>query len=152
MKYLNNAVLSVFAKPAEEDIAAVKKALVELAPFSLAEEHIELKEETAQGFNEQQIKIFTITLIKEAHTNAFLRALLNRLTKEQKELLLRQRESRVDNELRFFIRFDKDKWIADRRLFMTDSGNCFHVKMQIAAFPARRPDALAVVEKIFSTE
>jgi RNA binding exosome subunit len=151
MKYLNTATLSVFSKP-PEDAATLRQALIELVPFNLEEEKIGVKEETAQGFNEQPIKIFTISLTTTAHTNAFLKSLLNRLTDEQKELLLRQRESRLDSDLHFFIRFDKDKWLSDRRLFITDSGHCFHIRMQIAAFPARRPDALAVVEKIFSAE
>ncbi len=152
MKYLNNLVLSAFAKPYQEDVIAVRKGLVELVPLNLAEEKLEVKEETAQGFNEQPIKIFTIMLVKESHTNAFLKALLNRLTNEQKELLLRQRESRLDDELRFFIRLDKDKWISDRRIFITDSGHCFHIKMQLAAFPASRKAGLALVEKIFKPE
>ncbi len=152
MKYLNNVVISVFAKPAEEDVPAVRNGLVELVPLNLEKEKIEVNEETAQGFNDQPIKIFRITLYKTAHTNTFLKALLNRLTKEQKELLLRQRESRLDNELHFFIRIGKDKWISDRRIFITDSGWCYHIKMSLAAFPATRTAALALVEKIFKPE
>ncbi len=152
MKYLNNVVLSAFAKPSEEDVSAVRNGLVELVPLNLAEEKIKVKEQTAQGFNEQQIKIFTITLLKESHTNAFLKALLNRLTTEQKELLLRQKESRVDDELRFFMRIDKDKWLSDRRIFITDSGHCFHIRMQLAAFPASKEAGLVLVEKIFKPE
>ncbi|MEM4239754.1 MAG: RNA-binding domain-containing protein [Candidatus Woesearchaeota archaeon] len=152
MKYLNNVVVSVFAKPSEEDVIAVRNGLVELVPLNLAEEKIEVKEETAQGFNEQQIKIFTITLNKESHTNAFLKAMLNRLTTEQKELLLRQKESRLDADLCFFIRIDKGKWLSDRRIFITDSGQCFHIRMQLAAFPASREAALVLVEKIFKPE
>jgi RNA binding exosome subunit len=152
MKYLNNAVISAFAKPSEEDVSAVRKGIVELVPLNLAEEKIEVKEQTAHGFNEQQIKIFTITLAKTAHTTAFLKALLNRLTKEQKELLLRQKESRLDDELRFFMRIDKDKWLSDRRIFITDSGHCFHIRMHLASFPATREAALLLLEKVFKPE
>ncbi len=152
MKYLNSVTLRVFAKPSEENIEETKKGLIELVPLNLEEEKISVKEETAQGFNEQPIKIYSITLTKTAHTNTFLKALLNRLTTEQKELLLRQRESRLDNDLHFFFRIDKDKWLSDKRVFITDSGWCYHVKMSIAAFPATRESALAIVEKIFKPE
>ncbi|MEM4247122.1 MAG: RNA-binding domain-containing protein [Candidatus Woesearchaeota archaeon] len=152
MKYLNSVTISVFAKPSEEDVLAVRQGLVELVPLNLEKEKIAVNEETAEGFNEQQIKILTITLTKASHTNTFLKALLNRLTNEQKELLLRQRESRLDSDLHFFIRFDKSKWLSDRRLFITDSGWCYHVKMSLAAFPATREAALALVEKVFKTE
>ena len=32
---------------------------------------------------------------------------------------------------------------------ITDSGDCFHIKMHIAAFPKNRESALKVIEKIF---
>jgi hypothetical protein len=152
MKFLNNAVLSVFARPAEEDAAAVRQALAELVPLDLVQEKIAVEQQSAEGFSDQKIHIYTITLAKAAHTNVFLKGLLNRLTTEQKQQLLDQRESRLDSELHFFIRFDKDVWLKSRELVITDSGNCFHVKLQLAAFPARRPDALLLVEKIFKPE
>lgn len=149
MKYLNSVTLSVFSKPTEEDSAAVKQALIELVPLNFAEEKIQVKEETAMGFKEQPIKIFTILLVKQSHTTAFLKFMLNRLTKEQKELLLSQKESRLDDEFNFFIRFDKKRWLTERNIVLTDSGNCFHLKLHLAVFPARRPEALMLVDKIF---
>ncbi len=150
MKYLNTVTLSVFVN-SEENLAAIKQALIALVPFNLEEEKIAVKDEVARGFNDQPIHILTITLAKTAHTNAFLKFLLEKLTSEQKELLLRQKESRLDSELTFFIRFDKERWLANE-LIITDSGTCFHLKMHLAAFPARRPDALVLVEKIFKPE
>jgi RNA binding exosome subunit len=152
MKYLNSATITVFAKPNEEDIAATRKALLDLVPLSLEEEKIELKEERATGFNEQPIRILSITLTKTAHTNTFLKKLLTLLSKADKQMLIEQRESRLDNELTFFIRLDKDRWLASREAEVTDSGKCFHIKLNLAAFPARRPDALELVEKIFKPE
>lgn len=149
MKCLNNAVLSVFAKPNEEDSAAIKQALIEFVPLDLAEEKITVQDEKAKGFNDQPIHIYTITLTKTAHTNAFLKKLLDLLQPEQKNTLIEQRESRLDNELNFFIRLDKDRWLASREAALTDSGHCFHIKLHLAAFPARRPDGLLLVEKIF---
>ncbi len=152
MKYLNTVSLSVFAKPAEgEDVAAIREALIALVPLNLAEQKIAVKDEAAQGFNEKKIHILSITLTKTAHCNAFLKEMLNRLTTEQKELLASQKDSRLDNEFNFFIRLDKDRWL-NRDLSLTDSGRCFHVKLNLAVFPARRPDALALVEKIFKPE
>jgi RNA binding exosome subunit len=152
MRYLKSVTLSVFAKSSEEDAAKVKEALVALVPLDFGEEKIAVKEETATGFNEQPIKVYTITLEKESHTNAFLKHLLNRLTKEQKDILISQRESRLDNDLNFFIRLDKDKWMNEQAVEITDSGRCFHIRMLLAAYPARRPDALVLVEKIFKAE
>jgi RNA binding exosome subunit len=152
MKLINSATISVFVKPSEEKIEDTRKAFLELIPFSLEEEKTALTEQKATGFNEQQITILSITLAKESYTNAFLKNFLSLLNDEQKELLLRQKESRLDDELNFFIRLDKEKWLSSRRAFITDSGRCFHIKLNIAAYPARRETALAVLDKIFKPE
>ena len=152
MKYLNRVTLSVFSKPKEEDITAVKESLAAFVPLNLEEEKIKMEEQTAKGFNEQPIKIFTITLTKTSHTNAFLKWLLGKLTPEQHELLVSQKELRLDSNLHFYVRFDKNAWLSDKELRITDSGDCFHVKLGLAVFPSRRPDALLLVEKIFKPE
>jgi len=152
MKYLKSVTLSVFAKPSEEDVSKVRNALIALVPLNLDEGKIVVKEEKAEGFNQQPILVYTITLTKESHTNAFLKALLEKLTPGQRELLTSQRESRLDNDLNFFMRLDKGKWMDERELSITDSGRCFHIRMLLAAYPARRPDALVLVEKIFKPD
>lgn len=152
MKFLNTIALSVFAVPSEEDSAAIRQALIDLVPLNLAQENITVQDEKVHGLNEQAIHIYTVTLTKTAHTNAFLEKLRELLAPEQKHTLVEQRESRLDNELNFFIRLDKDRWLVQREAVLTDSGRCFHIKLHLAAFPARRPDALLLVEKIFKGE
>ena len=71
------------------------------------------------------------------------------LKEEQKSLLLKQKESRLDIENLFFMRFDKEKLIKDNIYFLTDKGNCFHVKMSIAAYPTTRKNAMKIVEDLF---
>jgi RNA binding exosome subunit len=107
-----------------------------------------LKEQTAIGFREKKIKIFEIRLEKQRHLKQFLEFLVGSLSDEQKGLILRQRESRLDEELDFFIRLDKQRWLSGE-IFITDSGDCFHIKMSIAAFPAKREAAMRIIDKIF---
>ncbi len=146
--YLHTACLRVFAKE-DEDFDKIRKRFLEFFPFDLDEEKIGLKEQNAIGFKEKKIKILEATLSKKRHLKKFLEHMLNRLTKEQKELLIRQKESRLDEDLEFFIRFDKEKMLENGEYFITDSGNCFHLKLSIAAFPAKREIALAIIDKIF---
>jgi RNA binding exosome subunit len=82
----------------------------------------------------------------------FLESLLGRLSEGQKKTILQQKESRLDEDLNFFIRFDKEKLLGERKLSLTDKGNCFHLRMRIAAFPAKREKALETIEKIFKVE
>ena len=149
MKWVHRITLTVFAKP-EEDVAGIREGLCALVPFNLGEAKIVLQEQNVEGFDDRVIKIFTIILAKESHTNDFLQFLLDNLADEQKHLLVSQAESRLDDNFDFFIRIDKDSWMNERKIWFTDSGNCFHFKFSLAVFPKNKERALALVGKLFS--
>ncbi len=149
MKILNNAILTVFSKEGEDEqqILARLRALV---PFDLEKEKIAVQRQVTTGFEQKKIIILEIMLTKERHTTPFLEFLLGKLDNEQKRLLMQQAESRLDEGMHFFIRLDKDKWLQEDTMLVTDEGNCFHIKMNIAVYPAKREKALGVVRKIFA--
>jgi len=150
MKYFNKIIISVFVKLDEaEDLELIKQKFINLFPFNLVEEKLIIKEETTKGFNEKRIKILTVELLKESHTNKFFESLSSKITRDDKSAILRQKESRLDQELYFYLRFDKQKWIQKNELELTDSGDCFHIKLALAAFPRKREVALELIEKIF---
>lgn len=147
MKLILSAVVSVFVKDGE-DIQAVRKALLSLFPFGLEAEKVPVIERSAKGFQDKDIRILEVKLGRERLLSRFLGHLLSLLNGEQKQLILSQMESRLDEELYFFIRLDKEK-LLNNEVFITDGGSCFHIRMSIAAFPASREAALAVIGKIF---
>ncbi len=148
MKLLNNALLSAFVKEGEDESKIMEK-LKSFFPLDLEPEKLAVKRTVADGFNETRIIILEIEIEKEKHTNAFLKRLVEILGNQQKELVLRQAESRLDEEFYFFLRFDKDKLLNENRYWLTDSGSCFHVKMNVACFPRKREEALKTIQKIF---
>ena len=79
----------------------------------------------------------------------FLNNLVENLDEEQRKLILSQLESRLDDNLDFFLRFDKEEYLKNNKLKLTDSGNCFHIEMSIAAFPKKREIGMEIVKKIF---
>ncbi|MBA3064439.1 hypothetical protein FP803_03295 [Candidatus Woesearchaeota archaeon] len=145
----HNVCITVFCKP-EDDVGLITEKLLFLVPLDPKKEKIELKRTNAIGFNEKKIIILEVYLEKESHTNLFLNNLTKNLTDEQKLLIKKQADSRLDDELNFFLRFDKSKLINEGRLWLTDKGDCFHIKIKIAAFPHKREAALKIIEKIFS--
>ena len=145
----HNICISVFCKP-DGDIELIAKKLLFFVPFGVKEQKIEIKKRTAIGFNEKKITVLEIYLEKESHTNKFLENLNKKLSKEQKELLIKQADSRLGSELNFFLRFDKSKLINEDKLWLTDKGDCYHIRIKIAAFPNKREVALKTIEKIFS--
>lgn len=146
MKQLHKVLINVFCKEREDESLILEK-LKSLIPLDLEKEKIYVKRTSAEGFSNKKIRIFEIELKKEAHTNGFLDDFLGKLSDEQKEMLHRQAESRLDDNLDFFIRLDKEK-LLNNEFFITHSGNCFHIKLHIAAFPAKKAVALDIVKKI----
>ncbi len=146
MRSLNSMTISVFVKP-EDDEDTLLEALKMLFPFSLEEEKIPIKRTIATGFNERKIVILEVSLSKERHLRKFMENFNEELSSEGKRSLLTQ-ENRLDDKLMFYIRLDK-KSLEDGQLRLTDSGDCFHIKMNIAAFPKKREIGLKVVKEIF---
>ena len=145
MKAVHQVHLSVFCKIGDDE-GLILSRLKSLIPFDIEKEKININRSSTEGFENKKIIIFKVVLEKERHTNMFLDSLKEKLSKDQKDLLLKQIDSRLDEDLRFFIRLDKEKML-DNEYYLTDSGNCFHIKMSIAAFPAKRENALGVVKK-----
>jgi len=149
MKLSHQIKLKVFSygKHNEDDKLILGK-LLEFFPFDIKDEKIELKKTGALGLDENQITIYEVVLTKEKHISRFLENLKENLNDDQKKLILDQLESRLDENLDFFIRFDKDEYLKNDKLKLTDSGNCFHLKMSIAAFPKKRDIALGIVKDV----
>ena len=149
LKLAHTIILSVFAKESEDSIKLAEK-LVELISLDLDEEKISLNKGLATGFNNKQIRIFEIILTKQRHINKFLNFFNNNLSQEQKQLLIEQQESRLDSDLTFFIRLDKDKLVNENKYQLTDSGNCFHIKIVLAAYPKKREKGIVIINLLFN--
>lgn len=146
MKVAHNVKLTVFAYE-HDDAEAVLQSLVALCPFDLEQEKLKTNMSVAEGFHEKKIRIYEIFLKKERHTTKFLDSLKQNLSEPQRELITRQAESRLDCELDFFIRLDRQKLIQEKKYWLTDAGDCFHIRISVAAYPKNRESALAVVRQ-----
>ncbi|MBI2657258.1 hypothetical protein HYX08_01030 [Candidatus Woesearchaeota archaeon] len=151
MKYAHLARLTVFSYE-HEDSEPILNAFLDFFPFNLEENKVELKKRTAAGFNEKNITIFEATIEKNSLISKFLENLFKKLDESQKNMILEQAESRLDANLDFFLRFGKDEWLNGRKLLLTDSGNCFHLKISMAAFPKKREIALNLVSNLISNK
>lgn len=152
MKLAHQIKAKVFSyEKNNEDDKVVLNKFLELFPFDLKDEKILLNRTNASGFEDRRITIFDVTLEKEKHTNLFLNNLIKNLDEVQKKLILEQMESRLDDDLDFFLRLDKSEYLKNNKLKMTDSGNCFHIMISVTAFPGKREIALDIVKGIFTS-
>lgn len=153
MKILHTVTISVFIKPEDRNLLPdlddkVARAFHLLMPMDFDAEKIFLRKELAEGFNNRTITIYKLQIIKEAHTNIFVKKLLKVLNNDQIDLLLRQIDTRLDDELNFYIRFGKQELLRED-IFIIDYGDCFHLKLAVAAFPRNKAAAKEILNKIF---
>ena len=148
MKYAHLIKLSVFSYE-NENIESILDAFLRFFPFNLENNKVVLNKANATGFNEKKIIIFEVALTKSNLISQFLKNLLGNMDESQKNQILQHIDSRLDKNLDFFLRFDKDSWINEKKLMLTDAGKCFHMRISIAAFPKKREIALSVVKDLF---
>jgi RNA binding exosome subunit len=145
MKYAHYVAMRVFCRE-EDNEDEIIETIKKLFPLDF-EKDAEITSRTAYGFEDNKIKIFTVSLKKIRDINKFVKHFFSNLSKEQKELLEKQMESRLDKTLHFYIRLEKDK-LLDGEYWITDSGRCFHFKFAVAAYPHKREVARQVVKRM----
>ena len=146
MKIAHHIRISVFSKE-DENAETIKAALISLINLDLEKEKLSLQERNTKGFEQKKIKVFEIILSKERHIAAFIEYLSSHLSAEQKELLQRQAESRIDHELNFYLRLDKAK-LLQGQYWITDEGDCFHIKISLAVFPKKLEKAIELAQEM----
>ncbi len=146
MKHAHFIEMRVFSKEIDDEGAILNK-ISDIFPLDLEKEKISIGKQSAEVFDNKKINILKVSIKKDRHIGNFLDRMFSRLTKDQKELLLKQIESRLDNDLNFFFRLDKEK-LMDGEYWITDSGNCFHFKISVAAYPHKREVAKKIIEDL----
>jgi RNA binding exosome subunit len=147
MKLAHSVRASVFSHE-NESSSEIVKGLAAIFPFDLEKNKLKVQNTMAEGALHNKIGIHEIFVEKESLVNSFIENLLEKLGKSQVEALKEQKESRLDAESNFFIRIEKDYWILQNKMALTDSGNCYRIKISIAAFPKKRENAMKIVDKI----
>ena len=118
-----------------EDVDELSQAILNILPEA------EIDAEEAEGLMEDKIIILSGTVSKKRYTRDFFNLLLEftDLDKLNDDL-----ERKIDEKGNWFLRFDKDDAV-DEILTVKDSGDSIHLKIKIAAYPAKKEIA---VEKV----
>ena len=101
----------------------------------------EIEAEEAEGLTEDKIIILSGTISKKRYTKEFFNLLLESVDLKK---LNDDLERKMDEKGNWFLRFDKADAI-DEKLTVKDSGDSIHLKIKIAAYPAKKEIA---VEKV----
>ncbi len=99
--------------------------------------------EEAEGiFGEaDEIIIYSGIVSKKRHTKEFLNNLFENLTDEDINKLYDDLDRKTDDQCNLFLRLSKEA-ILDEKWQVVDGGDSIHLKIKIAAFPAKKEIAL----------
>ncbi len=118
-----------------EDVEELSQAILNILPEA------EIEAEEAEGLTEDKIIILSGVVSKKRYTKAFFNLLLESVDLDK---LNDDLERKIDEKGNWFLRFDKADAI-DEKLTIKDSGDSIHLKIKIAAYPAKKEIA---VEKV----
>jgi len=145
-KDIHSITISVFEKN-QEKIDTIKNTISWFLPLDFEKEKITYIHDQVPGLQDSPTHIIRVILTKHKHTKILLQQLFSQLAIKERELLYLQRESRLSNEGIFYVRLDKQSLI-NHTCLLTDGGDCFHLKIKLAAYPATVPNFLQTLDHI----
>lgn len=124
-----------------ENEEKVREALSTLLPTA------QPTKEITEGYHKNQVTILQGKITKKREMKEFLEK-LGSLKPSSKKRILRELEDRMDDRGNLFLRFDKQRaYLGDLKI--VEHGDSLHLKLKIAAYPARKEEALKIARQIF---
>ena len=120
-----------------ESVDEISQSILNLLPEA------EIEAEEAEGLLEDKILILTGVVSKKRYTKDFFNKLLQSTDLEK---LNNDLEQKMDEKGNWFLRFDKNDAL-DEKLTVLDKGDSIHLKVKIAAFPAKKQIAVDKVRE-----
>ena len=117
-----------------ENLDELTQAILNIFPDA------EIEIEEAEGLTENKILILTGVVDKKRHTKEFFNKLLN-LDQDVLDKMVDDFDKKVDDNGNLFLRLLKEDAIDDK-ITIVDSGDAIHLKIKIAAYPARKEIAI----------
>ncbi len=121
----------------DEDIDEISQAILNILPEA------EIEAEEAEGMLEDRILILSGVVSKKRYTKAFFNTLLENVDLKK---LNDDLERKMDEKGNWFLRFDKID-AFDEKWTILDKGDAIHLKVKIAAFPAKKQIAVDKVRE-----
>ena len=121
----------------DESVDEISEAILNILPEA------EIEAEEAEGLLEDKIIILSGVVSKKRYTKTFFNTLLEWTDLDKLNADL---ERKIDEKGNWFLRFDKAD-AFDEKWTILDSGDSIHLKVKIAAFPAKKQIAVDKVRE-----
>lgn len=125
-----------------EDKDEILDALLNILPTA------EPEVEEAEGLLEEKMLILTGTISKKRETKEFLNNLISSIGEDQLVKLYNDLDKKMDEKGNLFLRLSKEK-AAEEQWEILDGGDSIHLKIKIAAYPAKKEVAINKISGIF---
>ena len=125
-----------------EDKDEVLEALLNILPTA------EPEVEEAEGLLEEKMLILTGTVSKKRETKEFLNTLIESIGEDQLVKLYNDLDRKMDEKGNLFLRLSKEKALEEEWEIL-DGGDSIHLKIKIAAYPAKKEVAIKKIAEIF---
>ncbi len=126
---------------ATEDEQRVLEALRTLLP-----DEVEVRRSKLRGHHGNPIVGFEARVGRRRFLHEFWRGLMAKLRAEELKKLERIAPERIGGDCCLYLRFDK-QLAHSGELALTESGDAIHLKLKVAAYPARREVAIGLVKR-----
>ena len=120
-----------------ESIDEITQSILNILPEA------DIEAEEAEGLLEDKIIILSGVVSKKRYTKTFFKTLMDSVDLEK---LNDDLELKIDEKGNWFLRFDKDDAL-DEKWTILDKGDAIHLKVKIAAFPAKKQIAVDKVRE-----
>ncbi|MCQ2964090.1 MAG: exosome protein [archaeon] len=145
-----------------EDLDLITDALLNILPSA------EVEAEEVEGLLEEPMVILSGMVSKKRHTKEFLNNLLA-IDKNQLSKLYNDLDKKMDEKGNLFLRFSKDFKVLEsgennqsendsddaidlNQWKILDGGDSIHLKIKVAAYPAKKEVALKILDEVFPDE
>jgi RNA binding exosome subunit len=137
---IHNISYRVFVYGTEND-EKVKEAVQTLFPNSHPQT------DTTEGYFKNPVLILHDKITRKREIKEFVQ-ILEQIDSSSKKQLLNQLENKMDERGNLFLRFDKQRaYLGDLKII--EHGDTIHVKINIAAYPAKKERAIELARAIF---
>ena len=137
---IHNISYRVFVYGTEND-EKVKEAIQTLFPNSHPQT------DTTEGYFKNPVLILHDKITRKREIKEFVQ-ILEQIDSSSKKQLLNQLENKMDERGNLFLRFDKQRaYLGDLKII--EHGDAIHVKINIAAYPAKKERAIELAKDIF---
>ncbi len=137
---IHNISYRVFVYGTENE-EKVKEAVKTLFPNSHPQT------DTTEGYFKNPVLILHDKISKNREIKNFIQ-ILKEIDAASKKRLLSVLENKMDERGNLFLRFDKQRaYLGDLKII--EHGDAIHVKINIAAYPAKKENAMEITRDIF---